>query len=302
MSDELIAKIAQLKEERNAVVLAHNYQEDQIQEIADYTGDSLGLSRKAANLEEEVIVFCGVEFMAESAAILSPAKKVLLPERNASCPMAEMISIEDLREIKEDYPQAKVVSYVNSPAAIKAESDVCCTSSNALEVVEKIDSQQIIFVPDRNLGQYVDYNTTKEIIVDIGYCPTHCRVKLPDVNQVRKLYPQAVIAVHPECNLDVIEAADFVGSTAQIIEYANQTEAQEIVVGTEMGILYKLQEDNPNKTFYILNQGLICHNMKMTTIEDVYLALKEMQYQIEVPKSIRVKAQKALDKMLQLSS
>ncbi|MGM0502677.1 MAG: quinolinate synthase NadA [Bacillota bacterium] len=302
MKDELIAKIKRLKEEKNAVVLAHNYQEDQIQDIADYTGDSLGLSRKAANLEEEVIVFCGVDFMAESAAILSPEKKVLLPERNAGCPMAEMISIEDLRIIKEDYPEAVVICYVNSSAAVKAESDICCTSSNAVEIVKKVDSEQIIFVPDKNLGDYVQQYTDKEIIKDIGYCPTHCRAKLTDINQVRKIYPNAVIAVHPECNPEVVEAADFVGSTAQIIDFAQETANQKIVVGTEMGILYKLQEDNPDKTFYILNQGLICHNMKMTTVEDVYLALKEMQYQITVPEEIRNQAQRALDKMLEYSS
>jgi quinolinate synthase len=302
MNKDVFAKINQLKEEKDAVILAHNYQEDEIQDLADYTGDSLGLSRKAANLEEEIIVFCGVDFMAESAAILAPNKTVLLPEKNANCPMAEMISIDNLRQIKKEYPEATVVCYVNSSAAVKAESDVCCTSSNAVEIVEKVASEQIIFVPDKNLGDYVKQRTDKEIISDMGYCPTHCRVNPTDIEQSRELHPNAEIVVHPECDPDVVAGADFVGSTAQIVEYAKKSDASKIIVGTEMGLLYKLQEDNPNKTFYILNQGLICQNMKMTTADNVLLALEEMEYQIEVPDQIRGQAQVALDEMLKLSS
>lgn len=302
MKDKLLTKINNLKEKKKAVILAHNYQEDEIQDLADYTGDSLGLSRKAADSTAEVIVFCGVEFMAESAAILSPDKTVLLPERNAGCPMAEMMSIEDLRELKKEYPEATVVCYVNSSAAVKAESDVCCTSSNAVNIVEKLASQQIIFVPDRNLGHYVAQKTDKEIICDVGYCPTHCRVNPVDIEQVREIHPTAEVVVHPECDPAVVEAADFVGSTAQIIDYAQETTAKKIVVGTEMGILHKLQQDNPNKAFYILNQGLICQNMKLTTVNDIVEALENMEYQITVPQEIRSKAQSALNKMLELSN
>ena len=302
MKDELLTKINDLKEKRNAVVLAHNYQEDEIQDVADYTGDSLGLSRKAAASTAEVIVFCGVEFMAESAAILSPDKTVLLPERNAGCPMAEMMSIEDLRELKAEHPEATVVCYVNSSAAVKAESDVCCTSSNAVDIVKNLASQQIIFVPDRNLGHYVAQKTDKEIICDVGYCPTHCRVKAADIRQVRDIHPEAEVVVHPECDPGVVAAADFVGSTAQIINYAQEITTEKIVVGTEMGILHKLQQDNPNKTFYILNQGLICQNMKLTTANDIVEALEKMEYQITVSQEIRNKAQSALNKMLELSN
>lgn len=302
MKEKLVAKINNLKKKRDAVILAHNYQEDEIQDLADYTGDSLGLSRKAANLEAETIVFCGVKFMAESAAILSPDKTVLLPERNAGCPMAEMMSIDDLRELKTEYPEATVVCYVNSSAAVKAESDVCCTSSNAVDIVESLDSEKIIFVPDKNLGNYVAQKTDKEIICDLGYCPTHCRVKEVDIKQVRDIHPEAKVVVHPECDPEVVKAADFVGSTAQIIDYAQKTDTEKIVVGTEMGILHKLQQDNPNKTFYILSQGLICQNMKLTTVSDIVEALENMNYQITVPKEIRSKAQEALNRMLKLSN
>lgn len=301
MNSELIKRINNLKEKRNAVILAHNYQKEEIQDIADYTGDSLGLSRQAAETEAEVILFCGVDFMAESAALLSPDKTVLLPEKEAGCPMAEMITAQGLKEIKEDYPEASVVCYVNSSAAVKAESDVCCTSSNAVEVVSQIDNDQIIFVPDQNLGQYVAKETDKEIILWEGFCATHHRVQADNIQEMRKKYPDAVIAVHPECRPEVVAGADFVGSTAQLTNFSSETEAEKVIVGTEKGLLYKLRQNNPAKEFYLLSEDLICQNMKLTSLESVVSALENMQYEISVFKEIARKARLSLDRMLELS-
>lgn len=300
MKDILVEKIERLKEEKNAVILAHNYQNDEIQAIADYTGDSLGLSRKAANIDAEVIVFCGVDFMAESAAILAPDKKVLLPERNAECPMAEMVTAEELKEKKKEYPKASVVCYVNSSAAIKAESDICCTSSNAVDVVESIANQQIIFVPDKNLAQYVANQSDKEIILWDGYCPTHHRVRADEVKKVKKAQRDALILVHPECRDEVVKMADYVGSTAQILDFAQKTDASKLIIGTEMGILYKLRKDNPEKKFYLLDKGLVCANMKLVTLEKIVSSLENLSYQVSVEQEVRVKAKKALDRMLKI--
>ncbi|GAB6098235.1 quinolinate synthase NadA [Halanaerocella petrolearia] len=302
MEVNLNKKINKLKEERNAIILAHNYQIDEVQAIADYTGDSLGLSRKAAEVDEEVILFAGVDFMAESAAILSPNKKVLLPERNAGCPMADMIGVQQLRTKKEEYPEAAVVCYANSSAAVKAESDICCTSSNAVDIVESVDNDQILFVPDQNLGQYVAERTDKEIILWEGYCRTHHRVWAKDIKAVKKIHPNVPIIVHPECRPEVVELADYVGSTAQILDFAQESETEKIIVGTEMGILYRLKEENPSKDFYLLSQSLVCQNMKMTSLVDISLALEEMQYEVTVDEETRVKAQNALDKMLEFSN
>ncbi|AGB41099.1 quinolinate synthetase complex, A subunit [Halobacteroides halobius DSM 5150] len=302
MKANLINKINKLKEEQNAIILAHNYQINEVQAIADYTGDSLGLSRTAAQTDAEVIVFAGVDFMAESAAILAPHKKVLLPERNAACPMAEMITVKELRKKKKQYPKAAVVCYVNSSAAVKAESDICCTSSNAVEIVEAIDKEQILFVPDQNLGQYVADRTTKEVILWDGYCRTHHRVRPKDITEVKNAHPQVKIIVHPECKPEVVKLADYVGSTAQILEFAKESNDEKIIVGTEMGILYNLKQNNPDKDFYLLTKALICQNMKMTSLKDIVCALEEMKYQITVDDEIRLKAQSALDKMLELSN
>jgi len=301
MKADLVNKINKLKRERNAIILAHYYQIDEIQEIADYTGDSLGLSRKAAETDADVIVFCGVDFMAESAAILSPDKTVLLPERDAGCPMADMVTVDALRKKKQEYPEATVVCYVNSSAEVKAESDVCCTSSNAIDIINAIDNDQILFVPDQNLGHYVSQQTDKEIILWEGFCITHHRVKDDSIHRVRELHPDAEILVHPECRPEVVELADFVGSTAQILKYAKQSEVKKMIIGTEMGILYQLKQDSPDKQFYFLNQGLICQNMKKTALHHVAEALEEMKYQISVDEATRTKAKEALDKMLELS-
>ncbi|MBM7624967.1 quinolinate synthase NadA [Sporohalobacter salinus] len=302
MASKLPARITKLKEEKNAIILAHNYQLDEVQAIADYTGDSLGLSQKAAQTEAEVIVFCGVDFMAESAAILSPDKTVLLPAYNAGCPMAEMITVEELQNKKSQHPEAAVVCYVNSSAAIKAESDICCTSSNAVEIVESIASEKIIFVPDKNLGNYVASQTDKEIICWDGYCPTHHRVTAKDVDKVKEAQPQAPVVVHPECRPEVVKTADYVGSTAQILEFASKSNAETIIIGTEQGLFYRLNQANSAQKFYLLNQGLICQNMKLTSLIDIAEALENLQHQITVPEETRIKAQSTLDKMLELSN
>lgn len=299
--NELKERIKQLKEEKNAVIVAHNYQNDEVQEIADVIGDSLALSRYCANNDKDVIVFCGVHFMAESAKILSPSKTVLLAEIDAGCPMADMITADALRKAKKKYPGAVVVCYVNSSAEVKAESDICCTSSNAVEVVKSIPEKDILFVPDKNLGSYVAEKVPeKNIILWEGYCITHHRISVEQVREIKKIHPDALVLVHPECRKEVCEEADFVGSTKQIIDFAEKSEHSKFIIGTEMGVLYKLKRDNPDKTFYLLSQGLICPNMKKTTLESVYNALKEMKYEIKLDENIRLKAKKALDRMIRI--
>jgi quinolinate synthase len=297
-----IEKIKQLKKERDAVILAHNYQRGEIQDIADFVGDSLDLSRKAARVDAEVIVFCGVHFMAESAAILSPEKTVLLPDPQAGCPMADMITPEDLRAEKIKYPNAKVVCYVNSSAGIKAESDICCTSTNAIDVVRSLGDSRILFVPDEHLGRYVASQTGADIIFWKGYCPTHLRVEPEDIIEARRKHPNAKCVVHPECSLEVIMLADEALSTGGIIRYVEETKAEEIIVGTELGLAYRLQKEHPNKRFYLASKKLICPNMKLTTLDKVADALEKMQYQVTVDEQIRNRAKISLDRMLQLSA
>lgn len=294
-------KIIELKEQRDAVIVAHNYQIDDIQEIADLVGDSYALSKFCAQNKHKVIVFCGVHFMAESAKILSPDKTVLLPEIDAGCPMADMVTGEALREFKAKYPGAKVVCYINSSAEVKAESDVCCTSSNALNIVRSIPEKDIIFVPDKNLGAYVAKQIPeKNIILWQGFCPTHHRISPEEVLKVKELHPDALLLVHPECRPEVVELADFAGSTKQIIDFANNSSANKMIIGTEVGVLHKLRKDNPDKTFYLLSQGLTCPNMKKTTLESVYISLRDMKYQIELDEEIRLKAKTCLDRMLEM--
>ena len=299
---KLIKEIKELKNDNNAVILAHNYQIPEVQKIADYLGDSLGLSQQAAQTEAEVIVFCGVKFMAESAKILSPDKKVLLPESEAGCPMAAMIDVEKLKKKKQEYPDATVVAYVNTTAAVKAESDICCTSSNALEIVESVPSDQILFVPDQNLGNYVDQRTDKEIILWDGYCNTHHRVRVEDVKKAREKHPETPILVHPECKAEVVKLADYVGSTAGILNYARETEAEQLIIGTEKGIISRLQRENPEMDFYLLSPRLICPNMKKINLEKVKNSLLKKQTEIKLSEEIRVKANSALNKMLSITS
>jgi quinolinate synthase len=300
--EELIEKIKELKKEREAIILAHNYQIPDVQDIADFVGDSFGLSQKAAETDAEVIVFCGVKFMAESAKILSPEKIVLLPEKLAGCPMANMADVDSLKEMKKKYPEATVVTYVNSTAAVKAESDICCTSSNALKIVERVANDQIIFVPDKNLGRYVAERTSKEVIVWDGYCATHYRVRTEEVLKVKKAHPDAPILVHPECSEGVVKLADFVGSTAEILAFARNSKSDTLIIGTEEGILHRLKKDNPEKKFFILSPQLICPNMKKTNLEKVYHSLKNLETIIEVPEDIRKKAFQALNRMLELGA
>jgi quinolinate synthase len=298
---EIVEQILRLKKERNAVIVAHNYQVDDVQEIADLVGDSLALSKYCASSDAEVIVFCGVHFMAESAKILSPYKTVLLPEINAGCPMADMVTAESLREFKTKYPEAATVCYINSPAEVKAECDICCTSSNAVEIVKSMKEKDIIFVPDQNLGSYVAKKVPeKNIILWNGYCVTHHKIKLEEVKIMKEVHPDAILLVHPECKSDIIEIADFVGSTKQIIDFATGSHNKKFIIGTEMGVLFKLKKENPDKTFFLMSQGLVCPNMKKTSLKSVYNALNEMKYKIELSEDIRSKARKCLDRMLKI--
>ncbi len=297
----MIKEIERLKKERCAVILAHNYQRPEVQDIADYVGDSLELSQLAARLPNKVIVFCGVHFMAESAAILSPDKTILLPEKYAGCPMADMVNAEDLKAKKKEIPDAAVVCYVNSSAEVKAESDICCTSSNAVKVVETIDSDKILFIPDRNLARYVASKVSnKEIIPWEGYCVTHERVTLDDLNKAKAAHPRAVVVVHPECRVDVVEAADHVASTSGIMKFVRESDSEEFIIGTEMGIMHRLTRDNPTKRIYILSTGMVCPNMKMTTLDKVLTALQDMKWQITVDEELRTRAYGSLKKMLEV--
>ncbi len=299
--NEVIKKIEELKEKMNAVIVAHNYQIDDVQEVADVVGDSLALSKYCASVEKEVIVFCGVHFMAESAKILSPKKTVLLPEIDAGCPMADMVTAEALREEKKKYPGAVVVCYINSTAEVKAESDICCTSSNAIEVVKSIKEKEILFVPDQNLASYVAKMVPgKNIIPWKGYCITHHRVGIEDVKKVKEIHPDAILAVHPECRSEIVQAADFVGSTKEIIDFAGKSNNKKFIIGTEMGVLYTLTGNNPSKTFYLLSKGLICPNMKKTTLTSITDSLVEKKYEISLDEDVRLKAKKALDRMLEI--
>ena len=301
MQNNLAEEIQRLKKERNAIILAHNYQVPEVQDVADIVGDSFALSRHAAETDSDVIVFCGVHFMAESAKILSPDKTVLLPVRDAGCPMADMVTAPKLREMKARYPDAAVVCYVNSSAEVKAESDVCCTSSNALKVVESLENKQVIFVPDKNLGSFVASKVkNKEIILWKGFCITHKRVKVEEVQKIRQLHPNAKILMHPECEPEVQKLADFLGSTSAIIKYAGEIPEKDVIIGTEEGILHLLKRQNPDKNFYLLATGLICTNMKKTRLDDVHSALLNMQHEIHVDEDIRIKALKSLERMLKI--
>ena len=299
--NQLKEAIIKLKNEKNALILAHNYQIGDVQDIADVVGDSYALAKKAAMTDCSIIVFCGVHFMAESAKILNPEKTVLLPVLDAGCPMADMVDAEGLRKLKAKHPDAKVVTYINSSAEVKAESDVICTSSNAVKIVASLDAKKIIFAPDKNLGNYIaKLIPDKEFILWNGFCLTHARVKPEDVDKVRESHPSAKVLVHPECTIEVQDKADFVGSTAEIIEYAGKIPEKEIIVGTEEGVLHIMRAKYPDKKFYLLSPGLICPNMKKTRLVDVYEALLNNQNVIEVEPEVRVKALKALQEMLRL--
>ena len=296
----LAEKISALKERRNAVVLVHNYQLGEVQDIADFIGDSLDLSQRAAETDADVIVFCGVHFMAETASILCPDKVVLLPDVNAGCPMANMITAERLQAKKKEHPQAAVVCYINSSAEVKAESDICCTSANAVRVVESLDAREILFVPDQYLGHYVSTKTSKKMILWPGFCPTHVRIKPERIKELKKEYPQARVVVHPECTPEVIALADEVLSTSGMCRYARRNEVREMVVGTEIGIIHRLKKENPGKRFIPISEQAICPNMKLITLEKVLWSLEEMEPEVKVPEEIRLRAKAVVDKMIEI--
>ena len=291
-------QILKLKKDRNAVILAHNYQRGEIQDIADFVGDSLELSQKAAQTDADVIVFCGVHFMAETASILSPDKTVLLPDVNAGCPMADMITAEQLRQKKRELPDATVVTYINSSAEVKAESDYCCTSSNGVKIVESLDSQEILFIPDQYLGQYIASKTGKKMTFWPGYCPTHLRILPEDIIRRKHEHPDAKVVVHPECRPDVIALADEPLSTSGIIRYAAREDVNELIVGTEVEILHRLKKENPGKKFIPASEKAVCPNMKLITLDKVLYSLETLTPEIKVPEEIRIRAKAAVDRML----
>lgn len=297
-NQELIKKILELKDKRKAVILSHNYQRPEVQDIGDFVGDSLELSRAAAKTDAQVIVFCGVHFMAETASILSPDRVVLLPDAGAGCPMAEMITSKDLIEKKGELPGVHVVCYVNSSAAVKAESEICCTSSNAVEVVKSVDQGEILFVPDQYLGHYVSTKVNRHMILWNGFCPTHAKIQPEDITSQKERYPGSIALVHPECRPEVIAVADEVLSTGGMIRFARQTETNVLIIGTETGILHRLSKENPDKTFIPATKKALCPNMKKITLEKIVWALEDMKPEIRVPEDIRIRAKSAVDKML----
>ena len=317
-------KILKLKKDLNAIILAHNYQRAEVQDIADITGDSLELSRAAAKTDYKVIVFCGVHFMAESASILSPDKTVLLPEIAAGCPMADMVTVAGprktrrefytdvlgiafefaddftLRDMKKKYPGVPVVAYVNTSAAVKAESDICCTSSNVAKVVESLKEDTVICIPDRNLSAYAARRTKKKIIAWDGFCNVHARLDVDDVNKAKEEHPDALLVVHPECPPEVQDMADHITSTSGMLRFCKESNHQEFIIGTEEGLLHRLRKDSPDKKFYVLSSEMVCPNMKRTKIESVLRAMEKMEHVIKVPEEIRVPAKRALDRMLEI--
>jgi quinolinate synthase len=298
---ELQKEVLELKRELNAIIVAHNYQRPEVQDIADFTGDSLELARECVGARAEVIVFCGVLFMAETAAILNPDTTVLLSHRDAGCPLADMIDVDSLREWKERYPQAAVVAYVNTTAAIKAESDICCTSANGAEVVNAIPDEEILFIPDINLGYYVSRKTDKKIVLYPGFCAIHDNLTVEEVKAARQRYSEAKVLVHPECRPEVIELADVALSTSQMLRYAKGSNAKDFLIGTEEGMLYPLGKQNPDKEFHLISDSLVCPDMKMTTLETVIETMRARKNIVTVPEEIRVRAKKAIDKMLAIS-
>jgi quinolinate synthase len=297
---DILKRIEELKNQRNAVILAHNYTIPEVQEAADYVGDSLGLSITASKVGADVIVFCGVDFMAESAKILSPEKTVIHPESGAKCPMAAMCTPEALLDMKKKYPEAKVVGYVNSSAECKAEMDLCCTSANAVKVVRSLEAEKVIFVPDRNLGHYVQrFVPDKEIILWPGFCPTHQGITLGQVESLKADHSSAIFMAHPECRPEIIDIADFVGSTNGMINFVAETDAEEIIVGTELDMVYPLSKKAPHKKFYWLPTA-VCPTMKMITLESIVESLEHMEYEVELSKETLERARLPLERMTQI--
>ncbi|PKN20576.1 MAG: quinolinate synthase [Deltaproteobacteria bacterium HGW-Deltaproteobacteria-6] len=299
---DITNKIKQLKKEKNAIILAHNYQLPEVQDIADFVGDSLGLSITAANTDADVIVFCGVHFMAETAKILSPAKTVLLPDPKAGCPMADMIDAEGLQALQAEHPRAATLCYVNTTASVKAHCDYCCTSGNALKMVQHIlkSHDEIIFVPDKYLAQYVSAQVGRKFIMWEGFCPTHARILPEDIMRARGLHPQAKVLVHPECTPELTRLADVVASTEKMCHYVHDNEATEFIIGTEIGIIHRMQKENPSKYFYPASEKASCPNMKRINLEKILWSLTDMDYEITVPEETMNQARGAIERMLEI--
>ena len=299
---EMVAEIARLKAERKAIILAHNYQRPEVQDIADYVGDSLELSIKASQLTGvEVVVFCSVDFMAETAKLLAPDKLVLHPDPAAGCPMAEMVTPERLRELKAQYPGVPVVCYVNTSAAVKAECDIACTSANAVKIVNNLESDTILFVPDRCLGAWVQQHTAKKLILWPGYCPTHNRILPEHIRAMQAKYPGALVMAHPECPMPVLDLADIVASTSGMLRQAHDNPATTFIVATEEGLLHRLRRENPEKTFHHVAGVALCPNMKKITLEKVLWALQDLQYPVEIPADIAARAKRSIERMLEVT-
>jgi len=301
VSDPLLERLMNLKRQRDAVILAHNYQRGEVQDAADFVGDSLGLARQAAETDAKVILFCGVDFMAETAAITCPDKVVLVPDHHAGCPMANMITVRQLVEWKRQHPGALVVCYVNSTADVKAESDVCCTSANAIGILKSLpDDSEILFVPDQSLGDYAARKTGRQVILWPGYCPTHHRILREHIERAREEHAEAEVLVHPECTADVIALADHVTSTTGMLRVCAESNAREFVIGTEIGLLHRLAIENPGKQFYPATELADCPNMKLNTIEKMVWALDDMAYRITVPEPVAARARLAIERMLEV--
>lgn len=297
---EIQNEILNLKRQKDAVILVHNYQLPEIQEIGDFLGDSLDLSRKARETGNSRIIFCGVRFMAETAKILSPQKRVFLPVYDAGCPMADMVTAEEIKKFKESHPDFWVVSYVNTSADVKAVSDICCTSANAIQIVKNIPAKKILFVPDKNLGNFVKKSVPeKEIILWEGFCVVHIRIDKEELKKIKELHPEALLLVHPECEPDIVEMADKVLSTNGMVKFVKESYNKEFIIGTEEGLVYRLKKENPDKIFYYPGSPLICVNMKKTRLNDVLNSLKYDQYEIILDDEIIKNAQIALNRMLE---
>lgn len=301
-NQEIKDRIIELKKEKDAVILAHYYVDGELQELADYVGDSYALSKLAKSVEQQTIVFCGVSFMGESAKILNPDKKVVMPDIEADCPMAHMVSVETIEEVRNNQEDVAVVCYVNSTAEIKAHADVCVTSSNALRIVRALPNKRIFFIPDNNLGRYIAAQVPeKEFIFNDGYCPIHKEIEKEDVLKAKAAHPQAEVLTHPECTMDVLEVSDYIGSTSEIIDYATKSDKQEFIICTETGVFYKLGMKNPKKKFYQVRPDQICPGMKQNTLENLLEALETLDKTIDFPEELRTQAEVPLEKMLELA-
>lgn len=300
--NSIVNEIKKLKEEKNAVILAHCYQNIEVDEVADYVGDSLYLSQKAAETDADIIVFAGVYFMAQTAKILNPDKKVLLPRMESGCLMADMVNLQQVREFKSKHPNIPTVCYINSTAEVKTECDICCTSSNALNIVKSLQAPQVLFLPDTYLGKWVESQLDgTEVITYTGYCPTHLRIKPEDIIEMKKKYPNAEVLAHPECHKEVVKLADYVGSTTGIMKHAIESDKKQFIISTEKGVVDRLKRAYPEKEFILIKDNIICPNMKWHTLEDIYNALAKEQHEINVDKDVAQKALKCIDRMLEVS-